>query len=82
MGRLVCNGKRSKNGKCSGSYKLSASRRRCSYTPTHSVRIYDANIQLIGCDVDFLCDRTVEVVEYGEKCNILAVQTAEQSIYF
>ncbi|CAH8595401.1 unnamed protein product [Schistosoma guineensis] len=82
MGRPVCNKKGFKNGKRSGSYKLSAFRRRCSYTPTHSVRVYDTNIQSTGCDVDFLCEHTVEFMESGETCNIIAVEIAEQSTYF
>ncbi|CAH8602811.1 unnamed protein product [Schistosoma bovis] len=82
MGRPVCNKKGFKNGKRSGSYKLNASRRQCSYTPIRSLRIHSRNLRSIGGDVDFLCEHTVEFMESGETCNIIAVEIAEQSIYF
>ncbi|CAH8609361.1 unnamed protein product [Schistosoma haematobium] len=82
MGRPVCNKKGFKNGKRSGSYKLNAFRRQYFYTPIRSLRIHSKNLQSIGGDVDFLCEHTVEFMESGETCNIIAVEMAEQSIYF
>ncbi|CAI2731677.1 unnamed protein product [Schistosoma spindalis] len=82
MGRPICNKKRFKNGNHSGSYKLNASRRHCSYTPIRSLCIPSKSLQSIGGDVDFFCEHTVEFMESGKTCNIIAAELAEQSIYF
>ncbi|KAA0187748.1 Kelch protein [Fasciolopsis buskii] len=57
------------------------SRRRNSSVPFHSARI-ERNPNSLDSDTDFLCDRAVEFMESGDIHSIVAVELAEQSMYF
>lgn len=56
-------------------------RRRNSSVPFHSARL-ERNINSLDSDTDFLCDRAVEFMESGDIHSIVAVELAEQSMYF
>ncbi|CAH8645934.1 unnamed protein product [Dicrocoelium dendriticum] len=56
-------------------------RRRNSSVPFHSARL-ERNPNSLDSDTDFLCDRAVEFMESGDIHSIVAVELAEQSMYF
>ncbi|CAL8090238.1 unnamed protein product [Calicophoron daubneyi] len=57
------------------------SRRRNSSVPFHNARS-ERNPNSLDSDTDFLCDRAVEFMESGDIHSIVAVELAEQSMYF
>lgn len=56
-------------------------RRRNSSVPFNNVRL-DKNRFSQDSETDFLCDRAVEFMDSGDICSIVAVELAEQSVYF
>ncbi|GAA52262.1 kelch-like protein 10 [Clonorchis sinensis] len=56
-------------------------RRRNSSVPFHNARL-ERNPNSLDSDTDFLCDRAVEFMESGDIHSIVAVELAEQSMYF
>nr|CAH8861589.1 unnamed protein product [Trichobilharzia regenti] len=64
------------------SLENNGSRRRNSSVPFHNGRIHGMNPNSMDSDTDFLCDRAVEFMESGDIHSIVAVELAEQSMYF
>lgn len=61
--------------------ELNGTRRRNSSVPFSSPR-QDKSRLSQDSETDFLCDRAVEFMESGDICSIVAVELAEQSVYF
>ncbi|CAH8535398.1 unnamed protein product [Schistosoma turkestanicum] len=86
MSRTASNkSKRCKNGKRSllNRHSTNYYRRRYANRRNHGICIRNAtNLRLLGDELNFLCDRTVEFIESGETYDIIAMELAEQSVYF